>query len=135
MCRSSDARRPIARRAAPGGEASPSLELQRLGKLAQLGLEAPAIERVADQGMADMGEMHAHLMGASGLERAFEQGGDRSLAPFAASERREHAPMGHGLASLAGGQHRHLGAARRVAADRRIDGAMRRGGAPQTRAR
>src|SRR6478672_13842255 len=101
------------------------LGAQRFGKLAQLRLEAETIERVADHRMADMGEVHAYLMGAPGLERAFEQRGDRSLPPFAAPEGRQHAPMGHGLASLAGSQHRHLRAARRMTADRSTDAAVR----------
>ena len=46
-----------------------------------------------------MGEMHADLMGAPGLQRAFDQRGDRLLA---ATESLDHAPMGHGLASFPG---------------------------------
>ena len=37
---------------------------------AGLGLEVRAIDAVAQQGMADMGEMHPDLMGAPGLELA-----------------------------------------------------------------
>src|ERR1700730_18750102 len=97
------------------------LAAKGLGKLAELRLEALAVERVADQGMADMGKMHAHLMGAAGLERAVEQGGD---GLGAASEGRDHAPMGHSLASLAGRQHRHLGPARGMAAYACIDSSV-----------
>ena len=56
-----------------------------------------------------------------------------AIGSFAAAEGLDHAPMGHGLAALAT-QHRHLGAARRMTADRRIDGAVRAGrGAPYER--
>ena len=56
------------------------LLLHRLGQIAELGLEALAIDRIADHGRADRGEMHADLMRAPGLERAFDQRGDRGLA-------------------------------------------------------
>src|SRR6478672_13872738 len=68
--------------------------------------------------------MHAHLMGAPGLEPAFEQRGD---GLWSASEDREHLVVGHGFASTSGHgeDDRHLGAARLVAADRRVDRAVR----------
>src|ERR1700704_3028149 len=100
------------------------LAAKELGKLAELRLEALAIERGANQGMADMGKMHAHLVGAAGLERAFEQGGDCAST---ASEGRDHAPMGHSLASLAGGHHRHLGPTRGMAAYACIDSSVASG--------
>src|SRR4029079_16042923 len=59
----------------PAGQ-SGKFAAQRLGKLAQLGLEAGAVKRIADQRVADRAQMHAHLMRAPGLERAFEQRGD-----------------------------------------------------------
>ena len=36
-----------------------------------------AVDGVAEQGVADMGEMHPDLMGAAGLELAGELRGDR----------------------------------------------------------
>src|SRR5581483_6237533 len=86
--------------------------------------EAPAVKRVADQGVPDMGEVDAHLMGAAGLKRAFDERGERPLAAFAVAEGLEHAPMSHSFASLPG-MHGHLGAARGMAADRSIDDALR----------
>src|SRR6185503_676374 len=94
---------------------------QRLGKLAQLGLEAGAVKRIADQRMADRAQMHAHLMRAPGLERAFEQRGDLL---FSAAEGRDRAPMGHSLASPVF-ERGHLGPARWMASDRRIDHTLR----------
>src|SRR6185369_13108679 len=79
---------------------------QRLGKLAQLGLEAGAVKRIADHA-----QMHAHLMRAPGLERAFEQRGDFL---FSAAEGRDRAPMGHSLASPVF-ERGHLGPARWMA--------------------
>ena len=43
-----------------------------------------------------MGEVHAHLMRAPGLEPAFEERGDRLLP---AAEGLDHAPMGDGRAA------------------------------------
>ena len=57
---------------------------------------APAIDRVAEQGVAGMGHVHADLVGAAGFQPAFDQGGgprmveglkhpvvgDRGAAPF-----------------------------------------------------
>src|SRR6185437_9017363 len=94
---------------------------QRLGKASQLGFEARTVKRIADQGMADRAQMHAHLMRAPGLERAFEQRGDLL---FSAAEGRDRAPMGHSLTSpvLERG---HLGPARWMTSDRRIDHTLR----------
>src|SRR5262249_36760737 len=98
------------------------LLLHRFRKLAKFGLEAGAINRIANQWRAERGEVHAHLMGSSGLEPAFEQRGD-GLAP--ASEGREQRLVVNRLASaLAHGDNRHLGAARPVPADRRVDDAL-----------
>src|SRR3546814_19072646 len=38
-------------------------------------LSGASIDRVADERMADMRHMHAHLMRAAGFEPAFDQGG------------------------------------------------------------
>src|SRR6185437_4302403 len=72
-------------------------------------------------------------MGASCLQRAFHERSDRTFASLAASEGRQHPPMSHSLTSLAW-ENRHLGPARRVAADRRVDDPSRsRRGAPDKR--
>ena len=100
--------------------------LNVLGQRPELGLEAAPVKGIANQRMADMYEVHAHLMGTSRLQPAFEQGGDRLQAALAAPvpEAFEHPVMGNGSASLAG-QHGHLGAACGVAADGRVDGSLR----------
>ena len=77
-CAGWDAEIPAQRRAAPGGEnrrpaanaASSSAGLWP-GRLA-----GPAICGIADQGMAQMGEMDPDLMGAAGFQPAFDQGGE-----------------------------------------------------------
>ena len=52
-------------------------------EMAGLGFEMRAIDAVAQQGMADMGEMHPDLMGAPGLELAGQQCGDGlAVAPL-----------------------------------------------------
>src|SRR5213075_62165 len=72
---------------------------------------AAAIDRVADQRVADVLEMHADLVGAPGLEAAFDERG--------AAEALEHAIGGaRGLAAM---RDRHARARLRVAADRRVD--------------
>ena len=40
-----------------------------------VGGPGPAVDRIADQRVADRGHMHAHLMGPTGLEPAFDQSG------------------------------------------------------------
>ena len=51
-------------------------------ELARARLEARAVGHVAEQGMADVGQVHAHLVRAAGLEREREQAGDGlRLAP------------------------------------------------------
>lgn len=88
-------------------------------ELAGLGLEAGAINLVAEQRMAEMGEVDTDLVGPSGLELAGQQGGDR-LAVFP-GEGFQHLPMGHGFAAaLADG---HFLAIMRMPVDRLIDGA------------
>ena len=43
----------------------------------RLGLEAGAVDRIAEQGVAGMGEMDANLMGPAGFQPAFDQAGGR----------------------------------------------------------
>lgn len=88
-------------------------------ELAGLGLETGAVNVVAEQRMAEMGEVDADLVGAAGLELTGEQGGDR-LAVLT-REALDHPPMGHGVtAALA---HRHFLSGVRMPVDRLIDGA------------
>ena len=56
---------------------------------AALVLEARAVDRIAEQRNADRGEMHADLMGAPGLQPAFEQRGDRLRPVTEASRSRD----------------------------------------------
>ena len=57
-------------------------------EVAGLGFEMRAIDAIAHQRMADMGQMHPDLMGASGLQLAGQQGGDRlAVAPVEGSPR------------------------------------------------
>ncbi len=51
-----------------------------LGVLCQqigLGLEARAVDRITQEGVADGGKMHPDLVGAAGLEPAFDEARDR----------------------------------------------------------
>ena len=50
-------------------------------ELARLGFETGAINVVAEQRMAEMGEVDADLMGAAGLELAGQQRGDWFAVP------------------------------------------------------
>ena len=72
---------------------------------------AGAIHRVANQGMADVGQMHANLVGTARLQRTFDQG--------AVQKAFENAVMG--ARRFAGPDHRHFGSLRGMAAHRRID--------------
>ena len=49
--------------------------------LARGGLAGAAIERIADQGVAQMGQMDPDLMGAPGLQPALDQGGKGPVLP------------------------------------------------------
>ncbi len=51
--------------------------LQRFGQLVGLALVGAAIIHVADERVADMGHVHANLVGAAGFETAFHQRGQR----------------------------------------------------------
>src|SRR5258708_28288047 len=87
--------------------------------MAGRGLEMRAIDAVAQQGMADMGEMHPDLMGAAGLELAGQQCCDRlAVAPI---EGFLNFPMGNGLAAALAHPHFLPGVGMPV--DRRIGGA------------
>src|SRR6188474_3265645 len=63
------------------------------GKKARLGPESSAIRGVPQNWMAQMRQMHADLVGASGLQGAGEQAGDRGLRT-GRGEAFEHLPMG-----------------------------------------
>ncbi len=58
--------------------------LGRVRQLLGLGLEAAAIDAVAKQWMADMGEMHTNLMRAPRLQLAGDQAGYRFLVTIGA---------------------------------------------------
>src|SRR5260370_31210796 len=90
-----------------------------VGELASLGLEAAAIDGVAEEGMPDRGEVDADLMGAPGLEPAGDEA--RHRRAIAAAVAFEHLPMGDRRASA--GAHRHFVARAGMAADRLVDGA------------
>ena len=64
-------------------------------EVAGLGLEVRAIDGVAHQGVADMGEMDPDLVGAAGLELAGQQHRDRLAV--AAVKRFLQLPMGDGV--------------------------------------
>jgi len=78
-----------------------------------------AVHRIADQRMADMGEVHADLVGAAGGELATQQRGVRAEAALrrVAGQRRLAAPVA---------DHRHFLPVMRVAADIALDLAGRR---------
>src|ERR1700720_746944 len=95
---------------AKGFERRPRL----LSEAIRLGLEAGAVNLVAQKRVADGGEMDADLVGASGLEPAGKKSRDRLSVgtgiPF------QHLPVGDGFpAALA---HRHPVAGVRMAVDR-----------------
>src|SRR3979411_193444 len=78
-----------------------------------------AIDAVAQQGMADMGEMHPDLMGAAGLELASQQCCDRLAV--SSNEGVLKCPVVDGLAAAL--THRHFLPGVGMPVDRRIDGA------------
>src|SRR5260370_40575740 len=87
--------------------------------MAGFGLEMRAIDAVAEQRMADMGEMHPDLMGAPGLELAGQERRDRlAVAP---GEGFLDLPVGDRLAAAFA--HRHFLPGMRMPVDRRVDGA------------
>src|SRR5205807_7327451 len=92
-----------------------------VGELAGLGLEAAAIDGVAEERMPDRGEVDADLMGAPGLEPAGDEA--RHRRAIAAAVAFEHLPMGDRRAPARA--HRHFVAGAGMAADRLVDGSAR----------
>ena len=86
-----------------------------------LGFEAGAVGVVAEQRVADVGEVDSDLVGAAGFQPAGEQAGDR-LAVEAVVFLQEF-PMGYRVAAARA--HGLLVARLRVAVERRIDRAAR----------
>src|SRR5947209_17378807 len=93
-----------------------------VGELASLGLEAAAIDRVAEEGMPDRGEVDADLMRAPGFEPTGDQA--RHRRAIAAAVAFEHLPMGD--RSPPAGAHRHFVAGAGMASERLVDGADRK---------
>src|SRR5262249_33450979 len=87
-----------------------------VGELASLGLEAAAIDVVAEEGMSDRGEVDADLVGAPGLEPAGDQARHRRAVVAAVAF--EHLPMGDRRAPARA--HRHLVADAAMPADRLV---------------
>src|SRR5580765_2716436 len=85
-------------------------------EMAGLGLEVGAIDSVAHQGMADMGEVHPDLMGPPGLELAGQKRGDRFAVTALIS--RLQLPMRDRLAAAFAD--RHLFAGIRMPVNRRV---------------
>src|SRR5262245_66119172 len=92
-----------------------------VGELIRLGLEAAAVDGVAEERMPDRGEVDADLVGAPGVEPAGDQA--RHRRAVAAAVAFEHLPMGDRGAPAR--THGHLVAHARMAADRLVDGAAR----------
>src|SRR3954453_10946332 len=85
--------------------------------MAGFGFEMGAIDAVAHQGMADMGEMHPDLVGAAGLELASQQRRDRLAV--ASLKSLLDLPVGDRLAAALA--HRHFLPGMRMTVDRRLD--------------
>ena len=102
------------------------------GKQRRLGLEARAVGVVAEQRMADMGQMHPDLVGAAGLQPAGEQARDRLSVGSGVGF--QQLPVGDRLAAVRRGP-----PACRAPCGWRSSGAsivpFGRSGAPQTKAR
>ncbi len=79
-------------------------------------LSAPPIDRIADQGVADMRRVHADLMGAAGLKSAGEAG--RNAAALAG---KPFIDVKVGDRTPAGGDNGHAGAVRGVPVDPRLN--------------
>src|SRR5829696_3318466 len=99
----------------------PSKSLQGSGGRRQqsgsLGPKTGAVDAIAQQGMADMGEMDSDLVGAPGLQPAGEQAGDRGV--IGSGIALQYLPMGDGLA--APHPDGHFVAGVRMAVDRLVD--------------
>src|ERR1700730_8002723 len=93
--------------------------LGRRRELIRLGLEARAIDRIAEERMADGSEMDPQLMRASRLQAACEQA--RNRLPVDAAIAFEHLPMADRGATVC--THGHAIAHMGMAPDRLLDGA------------
>src|SRR5262249_25089890 len=102
---------------AKGGERGSGV----VAELSSLGLEAAAVDVVAEQGGPDRGEMDADLVGAPGLEPAGDEA--RHRRAVASPVALEHLPMGGRPPPPRA--HRHLVADAGMAPDRLVDGAAR----------
>src|SRR5450432_3565062 len=91
-------------------------------QLRGLAFEAGAIDGIADDRVADMGEMDADLMGPAGFQPA---GNEADHA-----ERRLQPPMGHRVATALLRDDGHFLALARMAPERRVDRSLRHGRAP-----
>src|SRR5665213_4487298 len=87
---------------------------------AGLGFETGAIGGIAQDRMADMGQMHPNLVGAAGLEGTSEQARDRLAVR--ACEPFQHLPMGHRRAAAFA--HRPFVSGSGVTVERGVDGAL-----------
>ena len=90
------------------------------------GASGTPIGRIPDEWMSQMGEVNADLMGASGLEPAFDQ---RSEGLARGPETFQRAITGTRLLAAAA-EHSHALAIKRVAADQSFDPAFRLAGRP-----
>src|SRR5258708_40061726 len=99
--------------------------------MAGLGLEMRAIDGIAHQRIADMGQMYPDLVSAAGLELTGQERRDRlAVAPV---EGFLDLPAGDRL--TAGITYRHFLPGMRVPDNRRVPGAARAGMAAPTRCR
>ncbi len=107
-------------RTSSGSPVSGCVEPQ-LGRVQELALQAQLgavpVDRVADDGGADRGQVHADLVGAPGLERHPQE--------RAARQRLDQLELGERVAAGVGVE-RHPGRVAAVAADRRLDPAPAR---------
>ena len=121
--------------AAPGAENPPTAARSGSGRRLALVRKACAVVRVADHRMADMRHVDADLVGAAGLQPAFDERRPWRLRP-PRRKRSQHRVVGDGMAGIVAAL-RHDGAphavARRGRAARRWCRALR-AGAPQTSA-
>src|ERR1700675_2327413 len=90
------------------------------GETGALGSKAGPIGVIAQQWMADRGQMDANLVRAPGHQPAGQQACDRS--PIGASIALQDLPMSYGFAALR--MHGHFVAGVRMTADRGLDGAL-----------
>src|SRR5208283_5865377 len=93
-----------------------------------LGAESRSIDIVAQERIADRGQMDPNLVGATGFEPTGEQACDRlagagAPASFRPAITLEHLPMSDRLAAVLAD--RHAVARLRVTADRPVDGTAR----------